>query len=645
MLATNIGTGLVVGQFVLPVVDGPDLDREPELVPMSGEVTFTPSISHLPVIGDTPEDTFTLVMAPIKAILDNGFLCTPSADGVTPQYQGIRLIATDAPNGLTKNWFYTVTYRFKVINGVTPSIKTHPMAVLVGSERDLTRDVDVPSSPAIGTPQAFALLAKAEAAATYSATSAEEAAAVALQVKADADAGVFDGKQGIPGPNTVPTDQAVAGNILDPQTETARALSGTIADLTAELTGALGVLRAGLAKVDTDPCVIVATGSSTTGGHNTAPAKRWLNLLSATATAQPVRTLAEAVAAPKPLAAGIHVVNAGINGADTGNYLTTATIAQIAALNPRMVTHMIGSNDWKNGSSPAAAKANIQAKINALKAAMNGPCVHLLIHPYERYDYVNVPATWSDYRNMLREIAAADPTRVAFLDISAPFYNVGIPSTDPLGLMQGDRIHMNDAGHRLMAGLMIRALALPPLAVSSEPSVPPLAGDSFDRSNGPLGLTPYGRYPWTYQNGTMEIINNQARSVNATGGAGVKALVDLGITNVSVKAKAGTLNAGVAARYNANGSGYVFIYSQSAGTYRLSSQTDGASFAPLAVAVGVTPVAGDLLELIAIGSSLTGKINGVTVLTATDATHTGTRYGMVTLNNESPFDNFECVQV
>ena len=243
MLAIDIGSNMIVGQYGIGVIDGPDEDKKQDIIPLSGTITFSPSITN--IIAGTPGESVGIALAVVKGVLDEeGWLCTPGPDGVTPMYRGVSLFATDGSGMSNKNWTWSVVYRFGVINGATPTIPAHALSVttnVLGPEDEINLPdfAPVPSSPGIGTPQALALLARAEAAADASATNALQAAAVALQVKADADSGKFNGTPGAPGnpgdpgkdgSNVIPTDQAIAGNILDPQTETARALSGTIGD-------------------------------------------------------------------------------------------------------------------------------------------------------------------------------------------------------------------------------------------------------------------------------------------------------------------------------------------------------------------------------------------------------------------------------
>lgn len=167
MKPTNVGTGMVVGQFGLGVADGLDADKEPEVIPLAGVVTFTPNVPYLPNPTSEP-NAITIVTGAIAAVLDSeGYLCTPGPDGVSPFYRGIRLFATNDPDLSVENWTWSVVYTFQPVKGIIPKIPAHSMALLEGETVDLATVVPVPSSPGIGTPQALALLQQAvEAAGT-----------------------------------------------------------------------------------------------------------------------------------------------------------------------------------------------------------------------------------------------------------------------------------------------------------------------------------------------------------------------------------------------------------------------------------------------------------------------------------------------
>lgn len=224
MKPDNAGTGLVIGQFGLGVVDSADPDMEPEVIPLAGTVTFTPNVPYLPNPTAAP-NPITIVTSAITAVLDHeGYVCTPGPDGVTPFYRGIRLFATNDPDLSVENWTWSVAYAFQPVKGVIPKIPAHSMALLEDEIIDLATVVPVPSSPGIGTPQALALLAQAE----HAAQQASANSAIALQVVARADAGEFKGDRGdkgLDGSNVLPTDVAIAQAVVSAGSNTANALA------------------------------------------------------------------------------------------------------------------------------------------------------------------------------------------------------------------------------------------------------------------------------------------------------------------------------------------------------------------------------------------------------------------------------------
>ncbi|QCR53199.1 hypothetical protein C1N80_06135 [Brachybacterium sp. SGAir0954] len=195
-LPTNAGTGLVTGRFIVGVADGDDADFEPDGIPAQGTVTFVASVPYVPDPTAAPDPT-TILQVPIIAVLDeDGYLCTP--DPLAPTYagaQGIRLIATDDPDFSVVDWTWNVTYAFQPVNGVTPRIDAHAMALPSGSTVDLASVVRVPSTGGIGTEQAEALAAQAAASAAAAAAAAQEAAEILAE--------------GIPGPEGPPNTLTV----------------------------------------------------------------------------------------------------------------------------------------------------------------------------------------------------------------------------------------------------------------------------------------------------------------------------------------------------------------------------------------------------------------------------------------------------
>lgn len=232
---------------------------------------------------------------------------------------------------------------------------------------------------------------------------------------------------------------------------------------------ALGTLHAALAARDSGPVVVAATGSSTTvGSFASTTAKNYVSLIGTAlqaaypldngATSPATVSLATAVAVP-PSAPGVQMINAGVTGTDADTYLTSTTRAQLAALNPRAIIHMIGSNDFAASHTLSAYRASVAGQIAALKATITVPCVHILVHTYHRLDVLTTRAPyWSDFAAQLQAIAAADPDNVAYIDASAAFHFAGVPGTDPLDLVQADLIHATDRGYTLLADRILDAL-------------------------------------------------------------------------------------------------------------------------------------------------------------------------------------------
>lgn len=149
---------------------------------------------------------------------------------------------------------------------------------------------------------------------------------------------------------------------------------------------------------------------------------------------------------------GVHVYNAGDWGSTALSYLTDEESDRIAALDPALITHMIGSNDWRQGQAPATYRANLVNRLDYLDAAIAGPHQHVLVHQYERRDGTVGEASWDDYRQVLADLAAERPN-VAFLDLSEAYYLAGAPTPDPLQLISSDDIHQTAQGYEFMTAL------------------------------------------------------------------------------------------------------------------------------------------------------------------------------------------------
>lgn len=238
-----------------------------------------------------------------------------------------------------------------------------------------------------------------------------------------------------------------------------------------------GPLKAALQMRHRAPATIIFAGSSTTAAAGDPPAQRWVNMIASAAGANAVLSEAQAVAAA-PLSTGINVINAGIGGTTSANYITEARIPGFGTIDPSLIVHMVGSNDAANGMHPATYEANLRNVLDALDATIDGPVGHLLIHSYQRYD-VALKYPWEDYRAALWNIAH-DRTNTTMLDISGAFAAVGVPGDDPLDFIQNDLIHMRYQGHIFMTSLLGPVLDLP---AKHAPVSSRLWSDSFSGGN------------------------------------------------------------------------------------------------------------------------------------------------------------------
>lgn len=150
----KVSTGKVEGQFIVGVIDGPDEDDEPDLIPATGTITFTTNVPYFPVPAGEP-NPFTILRTTMVGVLDDeGYLCTPSTAFNEPPRRGFKLIATDSENLSVVDWTWTATPMFKDVNGTSlgSAIPAFSFHVPSGSVQDLTELVKLPASS--GTPLA-----------------------------------------------------------------------------------------------------------------------------------------------------------------------------------------------------------------------------------------------------------------------------------------------------------------------------------------------------------------------------------------------------------------------------------------------------------------------------------------------------------
>ena len=208
----------------------------------------------------------------------------------------------------------------------------------------------------------------------------------------------------------------------------------------------------------TRAAIWVNLGSSTAnGGTTTYAGQAWAQRIATWLTG---RSTLDSAALPRlegvtaRPATGIHAYSGAVGGTTSNNYLDAAKMAAITALQPDLVTHMVGSNDFGSGVGLTTYKSRLRNWLDQLNAATPGT-VHLLIHQQPRNDIKTPAYAWSEYGKALAEVADLYDN-VAFFDASVYFPRSGMP-----GHIMTETIHMNAHGHKILADAVAEAMGTP----------------------------------------------------------------------------------------------------------------------------------------------------------------------------------------
>ncbi|AVR56904.1 hypothetical protein PBI_TRISCUIT_31 [Microbacterium phage Triscuit] len=152
--------GQVTGRFMTAIVDSIDPGNEPDLVPLSGKVSFTLNAAR--VIDMSSGQPVILAPTVITGVLDDqGYLSTPNANGGT-QYQGLWLPANNDPNQNPTETQWSVTYDLQVPGtGRVVSLPTHLLYLPSEATVNLGAFIPPDAAPVMSAAQAEALLALA----------------------------------------------------------------------------------------------------------------------------------------------------------------------------------------------------------------------------------------------------------------------------------------------------------------------------------------------------------------------------------------------------------------------------------------------------------------------------------------------------
>lgn len=234
----------------------------------------------------------------------------------------------------------------------------------------------------------------------------------------------------------------------------------TLGHLADTFHGPLKAWGEALANRKTKPAIWVNLGSSTANGGTTKfTGQQWAQRVATYITG---RSTVDNAALPRlegvkarPSAAGVYAYTGAIGGTQSSNYVNADHLAAIKALQPDLITHMVGSNDYGSRITLAAYKANLRNWMDQLQAASPGT-VHLMIHQQPRNDIGNPVAPWHKYGAAMAEVAAAYDN-VSYLNASAYFPAEGqMP-----GHIMAEAVHMNEYGHKVLADAVAQAMGTP----------------------------------------------------------------------------------------------------------------------------------------------------------------------------------------
>lgn len=174
--------------------------------------------------------------------------------------------------------------------------------------------------------------------------------------------------------------------------------------------------------------------------------------------------------------AGVRVYNSGASGSNSTNWASAnqSLFQRFAALSPRLFVVMLGANDFSAATSPATFETNLQTFVDRIVGAVTPTPSILLVGTYARLDVFFPTYEWSEYLDVMRGVAAANPGVVEYLDISAPYPATQEENLASLVIDTADYIHQTDKGHRLMADLLTTSLVAPPPAAITQPAFSPL---------------------------------------------------------------------------------------------------------------------------------------------------------------------------
>lgn len=140
-IPSNLSYGTVTGRFLLAYADSADPSSNPDAVPAQGTIYFTPSPNYIKDVDATPAPV-TILPASVECSLDSeGYVVGYGTD------RGVRLIATDDPQGNPVDWTWSAEFRLTDATGSpVRTVPTFSFELPGGTVVDLTTAMPVADS-------------------------------------------------------------------------------------------------------------------------------------------------------------------------------------------------------------------------------------------------------------------------------------------------------------------------------------------------------------------------------------------------------------------------------------------------------------------------------------------------------------------
>jgi len=217
-------------------------------------------------------------------------------------------------------------------------------------------------------------------------------------------------------------------------------------------------IRAGLETSVTNPFRIVFTGDSHTQGGDRNYNVRLADLL----TTEVMGTAQGSGSTTGNAGAGVHTWSAAWPGQVSGNYVSSGVVNNVAVINPELVFHMIGTNDFINQTAPATYKANVLKALNDIWAvAPNARQVLITVWSVANPAVVTYP--WAQYLSAMRDIKTqlAGDTRFELFDFGSKLNRSGSAALTPWTKLLFDGIHGTQDLHKVLTEELATWIGLP----------------------------------------------------------------------------------------------------------------------------------------------------------------------------------------